>query len=174
MAVVGPSVPARRPFFREGGEVPALIKEASDHAQEPVFQFALVGGWPSLNSIVRLLTSLLAVLCSFSFAFVASLLSARRSRFIFTIALAVVTVFAVITVILDSSSLAKTANECEEGRCVTAVPDEVLNSSSRCICSVDAWYYFILGTDGIMLLTSVTCLVLTAIPMVKRRGIDAS
>lgn len=172
MAVVGPSVPARRPFFSPIEEVPALIQKASNFSREQVFQYALAGGWPSSNSALRLVTALQAVLCSFSFAFVASLASARRSRVVFSVCLTVVAVFALVTAILDATSLAKTARECSDRKCVTAVPQDVLDSGSICICSVDAWYYFTLAADIVLLFTAVTCLVLTVVPMVKRRGID--
>lgn len=170
--MVGPSVPARRPFYRPKSAVPDLIQEASNYAAAPVFVYSLAGGWPSSNSAIRLIASLLAVFCSFSFAFIASVASQRRSRVIFSICLSVTALFTAIAIILDIVSIVKTAGECRDGKCVTSVPEVVLISRNICECSVAWWFYCTLLADVVLLVSASTCLGLTLYPMIKRRGID--
>lgn len=174
MAVVGPSVPARRPFFRPQSEVPSLIMEASQFAARRIFVYSLAGGWPSGNSAARLIASLLAVSCAFSFALIASLTSQRLSRITFCALLSLTALVALIAAIMDTASLVKTAKECGDEACVTAVPQEVLDSGNTCKCAVDGWFYGTLIADVVLLSTAVICLILTVARMRERRGVDPS
>ena len=169
MAIVGPSAPARRPYFRNV-DLPRLVANASKDAKEPVFVYSLTGGWPSANSAVRLIASISAVLCAFSFALIASLTSQKISRITYCVLLSITAFFAIIAAIMDSISIAITAGECSNKKCQLAVPDTVLNSGNLCDCSVGGWYYFTVVADFILFAAAITCLVLVAKTIVRRRG----
>lgn len=169
MAIVGPSAPARRPYFKEV-DLPRLVADASKDAKEPVFVYALTGGWPSANSAVRLIASISAVLCAFSFALIASLTSQKISKITYCVLLSITAFFAVIAGVMDSISVGITARECSNKKCELAVPDIVLNSGNFCDCSVGGWYFFTVVTDFILLAAATTCLILVAKTIVRRRG----
>lgn len=168
MAVVGSSAPARRPFYQSGDAVPALISDATDADEVTVFEFALHGGWPTSNSVVRLVASLLAVLASFSFAYLAACLPERPTRMIFTVVLALVSIFSFIAFIMDAMSVASTRNECNAEDCTTSVPQSIIDSSAKCRCSPDAWFYLTMVVDLVLLVSAVACLVFAVLPLVGR------
>lgn len=169
LAVIGHSVPARRPFFTPVSNVPPLVVTAADREIEKIFTFSLAGGWPRVNSALRFIAAFAAVLCSFTFAFLASLASPRVSRTIFCAGLALVAVFATLAAVVDLVALVRTARECSRNECITAVPEQVLNSNAVCECSVDAWFYFTVGTDVLLAASALFCLVLTLVPMLLRK-----
>lgn len=173
MAVVGPSVPARRPFFSQPeNDVPDLIAAASQFSTTPIFQYSLAGGWPSVNSIIRLLTSLLAVCCSFSFALIASLLAQKTSRLLFSILLLLTTLLGLAAVGLDTHSIVNTARECADQNCKTAVPEKVIKDGHKCMCTINGWFYCALVADIILVASAVICLMLTVRATRKRRAVD--
>lgn len=167
-------MPARRAFFREATSVPTLIQTASDHAGQPILVYALSGGWPTSNSSVRLLASLAAVLCAFTFAFIAALAAGSVARKVFAAALAVVALLAAVVTCMDVAAIIRTASECAREECQTLVPDHVLESGHVCRCSVDPWFYFTAAVDLVLLAAAGVCLALTVVPMWKRRGVDPS
>lgn len=171
MAVIGDSVPARRPFFRPQ-KIPALIVEASDVVAEDVFVYALAGGWPGANSAIRLIAGVLSVVAMFSFAFVASVAREKVTRLVFAVVLAATAIAALAAVVADSVVLRKTAAECNARECVTAVPESVLNSENTCRCSPDGWFYSTLGVDVVLMLAATSCLALTIVPAFKKRRLD--
>ena len=174
VAVIGPSVPARRAFFRPVSAVPDLIQEASSHATRPIFAYALAAGWPTPNSAVRLVAAVLGVLCAFSFALLAAVLPPRTARRVFVVALAAVAVAALVAVCLDVASIVKTQGECDREDCVTLVPQGVRESGNTCKCSVDVAFWFTVFVDLVLFASASLCLFLTAYPMIKRRGVDPS
>jgi hypothetical protein len=173
MAVVGTSVPARRPFYRPEDKMPALIEEAAKVKSVDVFEYALHGGWPQGNSVVRLLASLIAVGASFSFAYLAACLADRPTRLIFTVVLALVGFLSFIAVILDAISVASTRSECSDGKCTTAVPKAILLTGSICRCSPDAWFYLTIVVDVLLLVSALSCLVFTVLPLLGRSATRA-
>lgn len=172
--MVGPSVPARRPFFELSSSIPSLVRNASDYSSKPVFQYSLAGGWPTRNSVVRLLASAFAVLCSFSFAFIAAVTSQRVARLTFCTVLLSTVVFAAIAAGCDLASIISVAKECATQNCRTEVPRKVLESNHVCICSVAGWFYFTLFADVVLLASAISCLTFTLSSMIKRRGVDPS
>lgn len=161
---MGSSAPARRPFFKPDAEVPNLIKKASEFATDPIFVYSLTGGWPQVNSIIRLITSLLAVLSSFSFAAIATLVSKQKARRIFASTLLVLSILALAAGILDALAIARVSIECSRHECKTGVPDIVLNSGNVCSCSVEGWFFITLLADCVLMFTSLVCCILTAHP----------
>lgn len=166
-------MPARRPFFSPLSSVPELVQIASNQTG-PVFVYSLSGGWPTSNSALRLLASLGAVLCSFSFAFIASLATQRFARRVFAVCLTLVALLAAVSACLDVAMIVKVARECSKEECTTLVPDVVLESGNICKCGVDSWFYFTVAIDLVIFGTALICLALTVVPMIKRRGVDPS
>lgn len=170
--MIGPSVPARRAFFRPSSDVPELVQDSSNHVPEPVFDYALAAGWPSANSGLRLAASLLGVLCTFSFALIAAIASQRTARRVFTVALTLVAVIALVATSIDIVSIVKTKGECDNENCITLVPENVLESGNTCKCNIDVAFWFTVAVDFVLFLSAAVCLALTVGPMMKRRGID--
>lgn len=164
MRVVGPSVPARRPFFRPSSDVPSLARNASNYADEDVFVYTLAGGWPTINSVFRILPSLLAMIASFSFALIAMFASHRLARKIFSVTFLVLAVLALVAAILDSIAIATASSECAKKNCVTSVPKIVRDSSVICKCAVEGWFFLTLVADVILLGNALICFVLTVKP----------
>lgn len=167
LAVVGASAPARRPFYQPAREIPPLIADTTDADEVTVFEYALHGGWPTGNSVVRLLASLLAVLASFSFAYLAALLPDRPTRLVFSGVLAAVALFSFIAFILDTMSVVQTSNQCNAEACTTNVPQAILDAGVKCKCAPDAWFYLTIGMDVVLLGTSLACLLLALAPMLR-------
>jgi hypothetical protein len=165
MAVIGPSVPARRPFFTPNSSVPDIIQQASTVSTEQVFEYALHGGWPTANSALRLLAALLAIASSLLFAYLAACLSEKTTRLSFTGVLALVAFFSFIAFVLDAASLSNARKECNAQKCVTSVPASIINSGNLCKCSPDPWFWFTLVADIVLLVSSVSCLVATFRPL---------
>ncbi|CAN8066206.1 unnamed protein product [Agarophyton chilense] len=170
--IVGPSVPARRPFYNSLSDVPPLVREASSYSSEPIFMYSLAGGWPTRNSIVRLLASALAVLCSFSFSFVATIASQAVARLTFCTVLVCTTVVSLVAAGCDLASIISTARECAASECRTEVPKQILDTGHICQCNVDGWFYFTLLADIVLFVSAICCVVLTIVPILKRRGVD--
>lgn len=164
MSTVGSSVPARRPFFKPDAEVPALIKKASAFATDPIFVYSLAGGWPTINSVIRLITSLIAVISAFSFAVIATLLPKETTRRIFAYTLLLLSILALACGILDALAIARVGIECSRRECKTGVPNIVLNSGNICSCSVEGWFFITLLADGVLMFTALVCCILTAHP----------
>lgn len=160
-------MPARRPFFENADPVPRLVQDASNRAtRQEVFKYSFAGGWPSPNSYVRILAGFLAVLASFSFAFIATLVSERGTRLTFTGVLVTTAITALAAIVLDAMSLAKTAAECSAKKCVTALPEEVTKAKGlSCLCAPDGWFWVTLGVDVVLFVSAVTCIVLTVKPL---------
>jgi hypothetical protein len=167
MAVVGSSAPARRPFYTPGDAVPALIAAATNAEDVTVFQFALHGGWPTGNSVVRLVAALVAVAASFSFAYLAAFLPERSTRVVFSGVLALVGLFACVAFVMDAISVSSTRSECNAEKCTTAVPQSIIDSGAKCKCSPDAWFYLTILVDIILFVSSAACLVCAALPLFK-------
>lgn len=175
MAVVGPSVPARRPFFRPQSQVPQLIRNASqEFADKDIFVYSLQGGWPTANSIFRLVASLLTVLATFSFSFIASLSPPTTTRRIFVFALLTIAVLIFLAAILDVISIGNTARECSNQECTSAVPDVVLDSGNKCKCHVNGWFWFTLAADLVVFAAALVCGVLVARPMLAAQVANPS
>lgn len=167
MVTVGSSVPARRPFYKPHAAVPALIKKASDFASDPIYPiyaYTLTGGWPTVNSLIRMLASALAVLSAFSFAAVASLVSPRIARRIFSTSMLVLAVTALAAAILDVIAISRASIECANKQCTTAVPEAVLASRNTCDCSVEGWFVITLFADVVLVFCSLVCGLLTIHP----------
>lgn len=162
-------MPARRPFYRSVSEVPTLIQSASTFASTPIFTYSLAGGWPTFNSIIRLCASLLAVLSAFSFALIAAITRDVIARRLLSTILLLVALLSLAAGVLDVISIIKTASECADQKCRSAVPDIVVASGNVCKCSVDGWFYFTVIIDCVLLVTAVVCLVVTLRPLVGAR-----
>lgn len=167
-AVVGTSVPARRPFFRTQDQVPDLIQRSTDATVEDVFEYSLHGGWPAANSAVRLIASLLGIGASVSFSLIATIASEQKTRTTFSVILFLISLFGLLSFILDTVAIVRTASECRSGNCVTSVPDFVRLSSTICKCSVDGWFYLTVFVDLILCVAALSCLVLTISPLLRR------
>lgn len=165
MAVVGDSVPARRPFLRPEDQVPTLIEQATTLEAKQIFEYSLHGGWPTGNSAVRLLACIFAVFASFSFAYLASFLKDKQTRLVFLVVLALVVLFSFISFIMDTLSIVRTAKECNDKKCTTAVPAGILNSNVICDCAPDAWFYLTIVLDVLLLISAATCLFFTVRPL---------
>lgn len=170
VSVVGTSVPARRPFFRRVNNIPTLIQETAKITAEDIFVYALHGGWPAVNSAVRISASFLAIAASLSFAFIAAFTTERLTRFVFSVVLLAVAALSFAAFILDTVSVVKVARECSENKCVTAVPATVLRSDNICKCAPDAWFYLTLIVDVLLFVSAAGCLVLTFKGAWKSRG----
>jgi hypothetical protein len=169
MAVVGSSVPARRPFYQTQRDAPIIITNVSKSAAEDVFQYALPGGWPTANSALRFIASVGAVLASLSFAFVATFATERATRIYFTIVLLCVALFDTASFVIDAVAIATAARECKSGRCVTAVPEVVRLSGNICKCSPDGWFILTLVMDLVLCVSAITCLILSRGPAKRRK-----
>ncbi len=172
LAVVGPSVPARRPFFAPAQEVPALVAGSSSATKGTpvVFRDVLAGGWPTSNSVVRVVAAALAVCASFSFAFVATLARERTTRVLFGAVLGLTALTAAAAFALDMVALIRTTLECNMGKCETNVPRVLLQDATlRCICSPDGWFWVTLTVDFVLMASAVACLALTLRPLLAKR-----
>lgn len=174
LAVVGPSVPARRPFFAPPQQVPALVAStttATSSSNAEVFRDVLAGGWPTVNSVVRVVAAALAVIASFSFAFIATLARERTTRILFSIILGLTALTATGSFVLDMLSLIRTTIECNTRSCVTLVPITLLQDTTiKCLCSPDGWFWVTLTVDFVLMISAIACQYLTLVPLVMKRN----
>lgn len=168
VVVVGSSVPARRPFFKMVEEVPSLVRNGATGGKREVFEYVLAGGWPTQNSALRISAASLAVVASFSFAFIATLLRERTTRSIFAVILALTSACAAAATALDALSLARTAMECAQRKCVSEVPPVVAKSTVQCMCAPDGWFWVTLAVDSVLLAAALACLALTVRPLLRK------
>lgn len=162
--IIGPSVPARRPFFRPAENVPELARTASNYTNEDVYVYTLAGGWPTFNSVIRIFVSSLALLSSFSFAIIALFATHRTSRRLFSLIFFIIAVVSLAAAICDTVAIATAGNECSKSRCVSSVPDIVKEADVICKCAVEGWFYLTLLADVILLCSSITCFILVVRP----------
>lgn len=161
-------MPARRPFFKPSRTVPTLIRDMAGGEDDPnqrVYVYTIQGGWPTFNSIMRLLASFLAVIASFSFALLATRLSHVMARRLFSCVLFAVLWLALAAAVVDAIAIGRTASECARSQCVSGVPPAVLNAEGLiCVCSVEGWFYATLLADIVLASAAFICFILTARP----------
>lgn len=163
MASIGPSVPARRPFFKPAGNLPELIEDVT-LTELPIYVYTLQGGWPTFNSVVRLLSSSIAVTSSFSFALIATRMPERPARRVISTMLFIIMWLSIVASILDAVAIARTATECSREKCTLSVPDIVIESGNTCVCNVAGWFYVTLLSDVVMACNALICFILTVRP----------
>lgn len=175
--VVPDSVPARRSFFRQLADPPQLIADASSFARNTrsLFVYSLAGGWPTLNSALRITATVIAMIASLSFALIATVMREKTTRIIFTFALLVVSLLALSSSITDSVALHKVRKECAQEKCTSAIPSDLSPSIAegqkdfRCECTPDAWFWVTLSMDYVLSLSAITCLGITIVPFFFER-----
>lgn len=162
--IIGPSVPARRPFFRPAENVPELARLASNYTDVDIFVYTLAGGWPTFNSVIRIFVSSLALLSSFSFALIALFATHQTSRRLFSLTFLIIAIVSLAAAICDTVAIATTGIECSKSKCVSSVPDVVKQAEVVCRCAVEGWFYLTLLADVILLVSSITCFILVVRP----------
>lgn len=162
--IIGPAVPARRPFFRPADSVPELARAASNYTDEDIYVYTLAGGWPTFNSVVRICASSLALISSFSFAIIAIFATHQTSRRLFSIVFLIIAIISLAAAICDTVAIATAGIECAKSACLAAVPDVVKQSDVVCKCAVEGWFYLTLLADVILLVSSVVCFILVVKP----------
>ena len=180
--VVPDSVPARRSFFQPLPDVPQLVAEASEFAKNTrqSFVYSLAGGWPTLNTALRVTATLIAMISSLSFAFIATLTREKTTRSVFAIALFIVSGFALSAAITDSITLHRIGEECDQEKCQTAIPDDLgedlkaIQDQLVCECSPDAGFWVTLAMDYVMTVSAITCLGITIVPWFSKQRLDES